>query len=64
MAGLRNMRTSLKPGGTMTMIVWRGIKDNPWLGLAKQVVLEYLPPPGEKRRPADRDRSPWPTPAW
>ena len=46
-AGLRNMRTSLKPGGTMTMIVWRGINDNPWLGFAKQIVLRYLPPPGE-----------------
>jgi ubiquinone/menaquinone biosynthesis C-methylase UbiE len=46
-AGLRNMRTSLKPGGIMTMIVWRGIKDNPWLGFAKQIVLEYLPPLGE-----------------
>jgi ubiquinone/menaquinone biosynthesis C-methylase UbiE len=46
-AGLRNMRKSLKPGGTMTMIVWRGIKDNPWLGFAKQIVLEYLPPPGD-----------------
>jgi ubiquinone/menaquinone biosynthesis C-methylase UbiE len=46
-AGLRNMRKSLKPGGTMTMIVWRGIKDNPWLGFAKDVVLRHLPPPGE-----------------
>ena len=46
-AGLRNMRTSLKPGGIMTMIVWRGIKDNPWLGHAKEIVLQYLPPPGE-----------------
>ncbi len=46
-AGLRNMRVSLKPGGTMTMIVWRGIKDNPCLGSAKQTVLQYLPPPGE-----------------
>jgi ubiquinone/menaquinone biosynthesis C-methylase UbiE len=46
-AGLRNMRTSLKPGGVMTMIVWRGIKDNPWLGSAKEVVLKFLPPPGE-----------------
>jgi len=26
-AGLRNMRKSLKPGGVMTMIVWRGIKS-------------------------------------
>jgi ubiquinone/menaquinone biosynthesis C-methylase UbiE len=46
-AGLRNMRTSLRPDGTMTMIVWRGINDNPWLGFAKQIVLQYLPPPGE-----------------
>jgi ubiquinone/menaquinone biosynthesis C-methylase UbiE len=59
-AGLRNMRKSLKPGGIMTMIVWRGIKDNPWLGSAKDVVLGC-------RRPAKMhklvvpDRSPWPT---
>lgn len=46
-AGLRNMRASLKPGGIMTMIVWRGIKDNPWLGSAKEIVLQFLPPPGE-----------------
>jgi ubiquinone/menaquinone biosynthesis C-methylase UbiE len=46
-AGLRNMRKSLKPGGIMTMIVWRGVKDNPWLGSAKDVVLRFLPPPGE-----------------
>ena len=46
-AGLHNMRRSLKPGGIMTMIVWRGIKDNPWLGSAKDVVLRFLPPPGE-----------------
>lgn len=46
-AGLRNMRKSLRPGGIMTMIVWRGIKDNPWLGHAKDIVLRFLPPPGE-----------------
>ncbi len=46
-AGLRSMRSSLKPGGLMTMIVWRTIDDNPWLGLPKQVVLEFLPPPGD-----------------
>jgi ubiquinone/menaquinone biosynthesis C-methylase UbiE len=46
-AGLRNMRKSLKPGGIMTMIVWRGIDDNPWLGSAKKTVLKFLPPPGE-----------------
>lgn len=49
-AALRNMRTSLKPGGTMTMIVWRTIDDNPWLGLPKDVVLGYLPAPGDDAR--------------
>ena len=48
--GLRNMRTALKPGGLMTMIVWRSIDDNPWLGLPKQVVLKYLPQPGADAR--------------
>src|SRR5262249_54448997 len=33
-AGLRNMRAALKPDGVMTMIVWRDIGENPWLGLA------------------------------
>ena len=49
-AGLKSMRRSLKPGGTMTMIVWRGIEDNPWLGMAKDIVLRFLPPPGEDAR--------------
>ncbi|MCH8036348.1 MAG: class I SAM-dependent methyltransferase [Proteobacteria bacterium] len=48
--GLKNMRRSLKPGGTMTMIVWRAIEDNPWLGLAKEIVLKFLPPPGDDAR--------------
>ncbi|MFQ5775833.1 MAG: class I SAM-dependent methyltransferase [Kiloniellaceae bacterium] len=48
--GLRNMLTAMKPGGLMTMIVWRTIDDNPWLGLPKQVVLKFLPPPGEDAR--------------
>ena len=49
-AGLKSMRTSLRPGGVMTMIVWRTIDDNPWLGLPKQVVLRFLPPPGDDAR--------------
>ena len=49
-AGLRNMRKSLKPGGTMTMVVWRTIDDNPWLGMPKQVVMRFLPPPGDSAR--------------
>ena len=45
--GLMNMRASLKPGGIMTMIVWRELAENPWLALAKDVILRHLPPPGE-----------------
>ena len=49
-AGLRAMRSSLKPGGMMTMIVWRTIADNPWLGMPKEVVSKMLPLPGEDAR--------------
>ena len=46
-AAMRNMRRALKPGGRMVHIVWRRREDNPWLSMAKDVVLEFLPPPGE-----------------
>jgi len=49
-AGLRAMRKSLKPNGIMTMIVWRTIDDNPWLGMPKEVIKEILPPPGDDAR--------------
>lgn len=49
-AGLRNMRRALRPGGRMTHIVWRHPADNPWLSMAKEVVLCFLPPPGEDAR--------------
>src|SRR3954467_13680914 len=42
-AGLRNMRSALRLGGLMTMIVWRERADNPWLTLSKEVLLRYLP---------------------
>ena len=45
-AGLRNMRKALRPGGRMTQIVWRNRADNPWLSMAKDVVLRFLPEPG------------------
>ncbi len=49
-AGLRNMRRALKPGGRMTHIVWRQPSDNPWLSMAKDIVLRFLPPPGDNAR--------------
>ena len=45
-AGLRNMRRALKPGGRMVHIVWRQRQDNPWLSMAKDIVLQFLPEPG------------------
>jgi len=44
---MKNIRKALKPGGRLVFIVWRSIEDNPWLGLPKELVLQYLPPPGE-----------------
>jgi ubiquinone/menaquinone biosynthesis C-methylase UbiE len=46
-AAMRNIRRSLKPGGQLMFIVWRALEDNPWAAMAKQVVLGFLPPPGE-----------------
>lgn len=47
---MRNVHKALKPDGELMFIVWRDIEDNPWLGLPKQVVLDFLPPPGEDAR--------------
>jgi SAM-dependent methyltransferase len=44
-AGLRNMRAALKPGGRLMMLVWRSIDANPWFKVPKDIVLEFLPPP-------------------
>jgi ubiquinone/menaquinone biosynthesis C-methylase UbiE len=46
-AGLRNMRKALRPGGRMVHIVWRNRADNPWLSMAKDVVMKFLPKPGD-----------------
>ncbi|WP_052052452.1 class I SAM-dependent methyltransferase [Halomonas salina] len=47
---MRNVFQALKPGGELVFIVWRDIADNPWLGLPKEVVLDFLPPPGDNAR--------------
>ena len=47
---LRNAHRALKPGGTVCLIVWRTIKDNPCWGAAKAIVLKYLPPPGDQAK--------------
>jgi ubiquinone/menaquinone biosynthesis C-methylase UbiE len=40
---LRNIRAALKPGGTLTQIVWRKREENPWLHDAELKVREIVP---------------------
>lgn len=42
-AAMRNIRRALKPGGTLTQIVWRRREDNPWLHEAELRVREIVP---------------------
>lgn len=44
-AGLRNMRRALRPGGRMTHIVWRDRADNPWLAASREILLRHLASP-------------------
>jgi len=46
-AAMRNIRRALKEGGRLMFVVWRALEDNPWAGIPKQVILKFLPPPGE-----------------
>lgn len=47
-AAMRNVRSALKPGGRLMFITWRALDQNPWCAIPKQVVLDFLPPPGEE----------------
>jgi len=42
-AALRNIRKALKPGGALTMIVWRRREENPWIHDAELCVKEIVP---------------------
>jgi SAM-dependent methyltransferase len=44
-AALRNVRGALRPGGLLTMVVWRQKVDNEWVYRAEQVVQKYLDEP-------------------
>jgi len=40
---LRNIRKALRPGGELTMVVWRRREDNPWLHEAELRVRQLVP---------------------
>ena len=42
---LRNIRSALRPGGSLVAVVWRRKLDNPWLHRAEQVAERYLEEP-------------------
>ncbi|MGB8633900.1 MAG: class I SAM-dependent methyltransferase, partial [Rhodanobacteraceae bacterium] len=42
-AAMRNIRKALKPGGSLTQIVWRRREENPWLYEAEQCVRKIVP---------------------
>jgi ubiquinone/menaquinone biosynthesis C-methylase UbiE len=42
-AAMRNVRTALKPGGTLMQIVWRRREENPWVHEAERCVKKLMP---------------------
>jgi ubiquinone/menaquinone biosynthesis C-methylase UbiE len=42
-AALRNLRRALKPGGVLSMVVWRRKEDNAYLHLVETCVREFVP---------------------
>jgi len=42
-AAMRNIRRSIVPGGSFTMIVWRKREDNPWMYEAEVAIKRILP---------------------
>src|SRR5262249_33280439 len=42
-AAMRNIRGALKPGGTLTQIVWRRREENPWVHEAELRVRALVP---------------------
>jgi SAM-dependent methyltransferase len=50
-AALRNVRSALRPGGTLRAVVWRRKLDNDWVNRAEAVVDRYLEHPDETDEP-------------
>jgi SAM-dependent methyltransferase len=48
---LRNIRSALRPGGRLVVIVWRRKADNEWVYRTEQVVDQYLEEPEESDEP-------------
>jgi ubiquinone/menaquinone biosynthesis C-methylase UbiE len=43
-SALRHVRSWLRSGGTLSALVWQSSEKNPWITLARDVVLRHVPP--------------------
>jgi SAM-dependent methyltransferase len=50
-AALRNVRTALRPGGRLNIVVWRRKLDNEWLHRAETIVARFLDRPDDYDEP-------------
>ena len=50
-AALRNVRSSLAPGGRLVMTVWRAKVENDWMYRAQQIVERFVTKPDEYDEP-------------
>ncbi|MFT3863660.1 MAG: class I SAM-dependent methyltransferase [Solirubrobacterales bacterium] len=48
---LRNVRSAMRPGGRLCIVVWRRKLDNGWVWEAEQVVEKYLEHPEKSEEP-------------
>jgi SAM-dependent methyltransferase len=62
-AAFRHMRSAANAGARMSFVCWRGLDENPWIGVPMGAVLPHLPPrpPAQANAPgmfafADRQR--------
>jgi ubiquinone/menaquinone biosynthesis C-methylase UbiE len=44
-AAFANIRKSLKAGGRLTFVCWRGLDENPWMAIPLDVAYEFVAPP-------------------
>jgi SAM-dependent methyltransferase len=51
-AAMRNVRRSLRPGGTLVIVVWRRKLDNEWMYRSEQVVDRHVPKPNAEESEA------------
>ena len=47
---MRNIRATMRPGGLLTMVVWRQKADNVFMYEAEQITERFLTHPGPDRR--------------